>query len=89
MSYSKKSKEQRKREKEILHLYHKKLTEDELDPLYESFVKWKKGELPYDELTEYIHEFHKKNQKIWSWFNYGPSEKDFMLMQAKKKSLVY
>jgi hypothetical protein len=33
-----------------------------LDPLYEDFWKWKRGELSHDELCERIHEFPKEKQ---------------------------
>jgi hypothetical protein len=39
----KKSKEERKRDREILELYHKKVSEDALQPLYENFQKWNDG----------------------------------------------
>jgi hypothetical protein len=55
----KKSKEERRRDREIVELNHKKLTEDELQPLYEKFTEWHSGNLPYFELTEHIHQFHK------------------------------
>jgi hypothetical protein len=50
----KKSKEERKHDRETVELYHKKITEDALEPLYEKFNEWKSGELPYFELTEHI-----------------------------------
>ncbi|WP_161568362.1 hypothetical protein [Anaerobacillus alkaliphilus] len=47
----KKSKSERKRDREIVELYNKKVTEDALEPLYANFQAWKSGELPYYELT--------------------------------------
>jgi len=47
MGRSKKSKEERKREREIVERYHQKLTEDSLEVLYQDFLGWKKGKLPY------------------------------------------
>jgi Ca2+-binding EF-hand superfamily protein len=81
----KKSKEERKRDREITELYHKKLTEDELQPLYERFTEWHTGNLPYFELTEHIHQFHKKNQEIWKLFNYNGWDDEFLLHLAKKE----
>ena len=37
----KKTKEQRKMDREIVERYHQKLTEDALEPLYENFIQWK------------------------------------------------
>ncbi|WP_164667815.1 hypothetical protein [Virgibacillus doumboii] len=79
----KKTKAERKRDREILSLYHKYLTEKELEPLYEQFKQWKTGHLPYDELTELIHEFHKKNQEIWKTFNYDNDE--YLVFRAKQE----
>lgn len=81
----KKSKEERKRDREIVELYHKKITEDELEPLYENFIEWKSGNLPYDELTEDIHLFHKRNQDIWKMFNYNGWDDELLIIQAKSE----
>lgn len=79
----KKSKEERKRDRELIDQYHKKVTEDELTLLNEKFKEWQSGSLPYYELTEDIHQFHKKNQEIWKLFNY--SDREFVLHLAKKE----
>ncbi|MEH7096508.1 hypothetical protein [Neobacillus vireti] len=55
MGKSKKTKEERKRDRYIVERFHQKLTEDSLEPLYKAFLDWKKGILPYYELTEKIH----------------------------------
>ena len=39
-----------------------------LDPLYEAFQQWKRGELAHHELTELIHKAHRDNQKTYSFF---------------------
>lgn len=62
----KKSKEERKRDRELIDQYHKKVTEDELTLLNEKFKEWQSGSLPYYELTEEIHQFHKKIKKFGS-----------------------
>ncbi|WP_404454449.1 hypothetical protein LG329_05650 [Virgibacillus necropolis] len=80
----KKPKAERKRDREILDLYHKYLTELELEPLFHSFKQWETKDLPYYELTELIHEFHKKNQKIWSTFN-GGFGREYLIFRAKKE----
>lgn len=80
----KKSKDERKRDREIVELYHKKVTEDALETLFQNFMAWKKGELPYYELTERIHEFHKQNQKIWSTFNYYGWNDETLIFRAKR-----
>ncbi|MBU9713689.1 hypothetical protein [Evansella tamaricis] len=82
---NKKSKAERARNREIIDQYHKKTTEDALQPLYEHFIEWKNGNLPYYKLTEHIHEFHKLNQKIWSRFNHFSSNDDIFVFQAKKE----
>jgi hypothetical protein len=85
MERQKKSKAERKRDREIVELYHKKITEGELETLYTSFQEWKSGKVPYYELTEAIHEFHKKNQKIWSRFNYSGRNDELLIIEAKKE----
>lgn len=83
MTQRKKSKEERRREQEILDQYHQKLTEDKLELLFHDFLNWKQGELPYHELTECIHEFHKANQEIWKTFSY--IDRAILLIYAKKE----
>lgn len=84
MAKRKKSKEDRNRDREIYNQYHQKLTENALEPLYKDFIDWKSDKLPYFELTERIHEFHKENQKIWLLFNtFDWNDKIFMI-QAKE-----
>lgn len=80
----KKPKEERKRDIEILEKYHQHLTEKELEPLFQHFNQWKSGELAYYELTEFIHEFHKKNQKIWSTFNCTGLDRENLIFHAKR-----
>lgn len=80
----KKSKDERKRDGEIVELYHKKLTEDALETLFQNFLEWKKGELPYYELTEHIHELYKKNQKNWSTFNHDGWNDETLIFRAKR-----
>lgn len=86
MPQRKLTKEERQKNREIVNAYHKKVTEDELEKLYKHFAHWKNGELPYEELTDEIHEFHKLNQKIWSKFNYN-GYNDFLLVLEAKKEL--
>ncbi|MBI4329961.1 MAG: hypothetical protein HY673_01610 [Chloroflexi bacterium] len=45
-----------------------------LDPLYEAFQQWKRGDLPHDALTELIHEVHRENQKAYSFFTQSRNE---------------
>jgi|SRR5690625_3490008 len=80
----KKSKSERKRDREILAAYQRYLTEKELEPLFERFKEWKANDLSYDDLTEFIHEFHKKNQKIWGIFNNSLDE-EYLIFHAKKE----
>ncbi|NRF95621.1 hypothetical protein HQN89_32845 [Paenibacillus frigoriresistens] len=73
----------RQQERELLDEYHKLVTEQALEPLYQSFLEWKQGTMPYFELTERIHLFHKKNQEIYKEFEYtGRNE---LVLLAKMK----
>jgi hypothetical protein len=73
----------RQQERELLDEYHKLVTEKTLEPLYQSFLDWKQGTVPYFELTERIHLFHKKNQEIYKEFEYtGRNE---LILLAKMK----
>lgn len=85
MAKYKKTKEERKRDREIVENYHQKLTEDKLEGLHGSFQKWKSGELPYFELTEEIHLFHQANQKIWILFNSDDWDDEMLIRLAKKE----
>ena len=58
-----KAKEQRKEEREIIAAYYDKRMRELLDPLYDDFQKWKRGDLSHEELSDRIHELHKENQK--------------------------
>jgi hypothetical protein len=73
----------KQQERELLDEYHKLVTEQALEPLYQSFIEWKQGKFPYFELTERIHLFHKKNQEIYKDFEYiGRKE---LVLLAKMK----
>ncbi|MDF2964013.1 MAG: hypothetical protein K0S39_5748 [Paenibacillus sp.] len=75
--------QKRQQEREIIDEYHKLVTEQALEPLYQAFLEWKLGKLSYFELTELIHLFHKKNQEIYKDFEYvGRKE---LLLLAKMK----
>jgi hypothetical protein len=75
--------QKRQQERELIEEYHKLVTEEALNPLYQSFLEWKSGTLPYFELTELIHVFHKKNQEIFKDFNYT-DPKDLLLLAKMK-----
>jgi hypothetical protein len=75
--------QKRQQEREIIDEYHKLVTEQVLEPLYQSFLEWKSGALPYFELTELIHLFHKKNQEIYKDFEY--TDRKELLLLAKLK----
>ncbi|NRF95592.1 hypothetical protein HQN89_32665 [Paenibacillus frigoriresistens] len=80
--------QKRHQEREIIDEYHKLVTEQALEPLYQSFLEWKSGTLPYFELTELIHLFHKKNQEIYKDFKY-PDYKDLLLVAKMKLGRLY
>lgn len=42
-------KQRRQEERKLLDEYHKIVTEEALEPLYQSFLVWKQGGLPYFE----------------------------------------
>ncbi|MBP1995473.1 hypothetical protein [Paenibacillus eucommiae] len=73
----------RQKEREIIDEYHKLVTEEALEPLYQSFLEWKSGALPYFELTELIHLFHKKNQGIYKDFEYTGGNRLILLAKMK------
>lgn len=73
----------RQQEREMIDEYHKLVTEKALEPLYQSFREWKSGALPYFELTELIHQFHKNNQEIYKDFNL--TEYHELVLLAKMK----
>lgn len=79
----KKTKQERKRDQEILNRYHQYVTEKELETLNNYFKQWKGGDLAYYDLTELIHQFHKKNQDIYKTFEY--TEKEYLIFMAKKE----
>lgn len=83
MGKTKKSKLQRQEERQILDEYYKMVTQEALEPLFQSFLDWKQGTLPYYELTERIHLFHKRNQEIYKEFNY--TERNELVLYAKMK----
>ena len=85
MEKKKKSKEERKRDREIVESYHQKVTEEALEKLFKHFQNWKREDLAYYELTEHIHEFHKLNQKIWSKFNSSGWDEQFLILEAKRE----
>jgi hypothetical protein len=75
--------QKRQQERETIDEYHKLVTEQALEPLYQSFLEWKSGALPYFELSELIHGFHKKNQEIYKDFTYT-DHKDLLLLAKMK-----
>ncbi|GGI44427.1 hypothetical protein GCM10008018_07050 [Paenibacillus marchantiophytorum] len=81
-------KQKRLQERELLDDYHQFVTEEALEPLYQSFVEWKQGTLPYDELTDQIHVFHKKNQEIYKDFQYSAHSELLLLAKMKLDRLT-
>ena len=45
-----------------------------LEPLYEAFQQWERGDLKHSDLTELIHKVHRENQKAYSFFTQNPTE---------------
>ncbi|UKS24277.1 hypothetical protein LOZ80_21910 [Paenibacillus sp. HWE-109] len=81
-------KQKRLQERELLDDYHQFVTEEALEPLYQSFVEWKQGTLPYVELTDQIHVFHKKNQEIYRDFQYAAYSELLLLAKMKLDRLT-
>ena len=52
----------------LIDAYHDMWMHQILDPIYEAFQQWKRGDLQHHELTELIHKVHKENQKVYSFF---------------------
>ncbi|WP_169090866.1 hypothetical protein [Paenibacillus sp. PL91] len=75
--------QKRQQEREIIDEYHRFVTEQALEPLYQSFLEWKSGVLPYFELTELIHQFHKENQGIYKDFEYIDRKELILLAKIK------
>ena len=75
--------QKRVQERNIIDEYHKLVTEEALEPLYHSFLEWNSVSLSYFELTELIHQFHKKNQEIYKDFAYTDHRE--LLLLAKMK----
>lgn len=72
----KKSKAQKQKEREIIGKYYDKKMREILEPLYDEFRRWKKGEISHHELTEAIHKCHKENQKLYRLFT---SRREYLL----------
>jgi hypothetical protein len=64
----------------LIDAYYDHKNHQVLDPLYEAFQQWKRGEITHDDITELIHKVHKENQKIYSLFTQG---RDFLITCIK------
>lgn len=80
----KKSKAQRQMEREMIDKYYDKKMREILQPLYEEFQRWKRGEISHYELSEAIHKCHKQNQKIYRLFQ-GSREFLLKLIEIEEK----
>ncbi|KXB00460.1 hypothetical protein AKJ41_04045 [candidate division MSBL1 archaeon SCGC-AAA259O05] len=60
----------------IIEEYYNMKMKQALEPLYQNFQKWDKGEIDHSEISEAIHECQKEIQKIHSIFNSGT---DFLM----------
>lgn len=80
--------QKRQQEREIIDEYHKLVTEQALESLYQSFLDWKSETLSYFELTELIHLFHKKNQEIYKDFTYSDNKNLLLLAKMKLDRLT-
>ena len=58
----------REYQQELIDAYYDMWMHSILDPLYEAFQQWKRGDLQHSELTELIHKVHRENQKVYSFF---------------------
>ena len=67
MGGEKKSKQQRQEERRILDDYHQLVTEEALEPLFQDFLKWKQGALPYQELTQEDKERYGQLLSLWEY----------------------
>jgi hypothetical protein len=55
-------------EQALIDAYYDARMHEVLDPLYEKFQQWKAGELQHWDMDQAIHEAHKMNQKLYSFF---------------------
>ncbi|MBM3120269.1 MAG: hypothetical protein FJ006_12135 [Chloroflexi bacterium] len=63
----------REYQQSMIDAYYDSWMKEMLEPLYEAFQQWKRGDLKHDELTELIHKVHRENQKGYSFFTQGRS----------------
>lgn len=63
-----KDRQLREYQQALIDAYHDTWMHQILDPLYEAFQRWKQGDLQHQELTELIHNVHRENQKVYSFF---------------------
>ena len=64
----------REYQQSLIDAYHDAQMHEILDPLYEAFQQWKRGDLEYNVLTELIHKVHRENQKVFSFFTQSRSQ---------------
>jgi|YelNatPaOPRAMG01_1025707.scaffolds.fasta_scaffold175933_1 hypothetical protein len=75
----------REHQQALIDAYYDMRMHQILDPLYEAFQRWKRGDLQHSELTELIHKVHRENQKVYSFstqsrasiVNYIKADKDW------------
>ena len=81
------SKAQKQIEREIIGKYYDKKMHEILEPLYNKFQKWKRGEISHDELSDAIHKCHRENQKIYRLFT---SSREFLLklIEMEEKEII-
>jgi hypothetical protein len=58
----------RKWEQDLIDVYYDYYYHQILDPLYEQFQQWKVGKLTHEDMDQAIHNVHKENQKLYSFF---------------------
>lgn len=52
----------------LIDAYYDTRMHEILDPLYEAFQQWKRGNIKHNDLTELIHKVHRENQRVYSLF---------------------
>lgn len=65
-------------EQDLIVAYYDHYNHEILDPLYEQFQRWKVDELTHEDMNQAIHQVHKENQKLYTFFS--RSRKDLVWM---------
>ena len=71
-------------EKALIAAYYDMQYHRVLDPLYEKFQQWKAGKLAHEDIDQAIHEVHKQNQELYSFFTQRHDMLVFMIQRDEE-----